>query len=68
VNDNFRRTPEQIVEQRSGNCAELASVLRAFLDALGVKSRWISEINFQPTTNAARQRTAEEKADHKRQR
>jgi len=66
VNDNFtwsytdyvKRTPEEIVARRAGNCAELASVLRAFLDASGTKSRWIHEINVQPQPTPRRQNTA----------
>lgn len=46
--------------RRAGNCAELASVLRAFLDASGVTSRWIREINVQPEKTARRQQTAAE--------
>ncbi len=66
VNDNFtwsntdyvKRTPEEIVARRAGNCAELASVLRAFLDASGTKSRWVHEINVQPEPTPRRQNTA----------
>lgn len=66
VNDNFtwsntdyvKRTPEEIVARRAGNCAELASVLRAFLDASGTRSRWIREINVQPEPTPRRQNTA----------
>jgi hypothetical protein len=69
VNDNFtwsatdyqKRTPEQIVARRSGNCAELASVLRMLLDSLHVRSRWVREINVQPEQTPRRQKTAEEK-------
>ncbi|MEP6621923.1 MAG: transglutaminase-like domain-containing protein [bacterium] len=66
VNDNFtwsytdyvKRTPQEIVARRAGNCAELASVLRAFLDASGTKSRWIHEINVQPEPTPRRQNDA----------
>jgi hypothetical protein len=66
VNDNFtwsatdyvKRTPQEIVARRSGNCAELASVLRAFLDASGTKSRWVREINVQPEPTPRRQNDA----------
>jgi len=69
VNDNFtwsatdyqKRTPEQIVARRSGNCAELASVLRMLLDSLHVRSRWVRAINVQPEQTPRRQKTAEEK-------
>ncbi|HEU4993634.1 MAG TPA: transglutaminase-like domain-containing protein, partial [Gemmatimonadaceae bacterium] len=66
VNDNFtwsytdyvKRTPQEIVARRAGNCAELASVLRAFLDASGTTSRWIHEINVQPQPTPRRQNSA----------
>jgi len=66
VNDSFtwsatdyqQRTPAQIIARRSGNCAELASVLHLLLDSLGVRSRWIREINVQPVPTERRQQTA----------
>ena len=66
VNDSFkwsytdyqRRTPEDIIARRAGNCAELASVLHMLLDTLGVRSRWIREINVQPAPTPRRQQTA----------
>jgi len=69
VNDNFtwsatdyqKRTPQEIVARRSGNCAELASVLRMLLDSMHVRSRWVREINVQPEQTPRRQKTAEEK-------
>jgi hypothetical protein len=68
VNDSFkwsytdyqRRTPEEIIARRAGNCAELASVLHLLLDTLGVRSRWIREINVQPEPTPRRQQTAAE--------
>lgn len=67
VNDGFTwsatdyasRTPFEIVARRQGNCAELAKVLRALLDSIGVRSRWIVEINVQPAATPRRQATAE---------
>jgi hypothetical protein len=66
VNDSFtwsatdyqQRTPAQIIARRSGNCADLASVLHLLLDSLGVRSRWIREINVQPAPTERRQQTA----------
>jgi hypothetical protein len=66
VNDSFKwsatdyqsRTPEQIIARRAGNCADLASVLHMLLDTLGVRSRWIREINVQPSPTPRRQRDA----------
>jgi hypothetical protein len=66
VNDSFkwsytdyqRRTPAEIIARRAGNCAELASVLHMLLDTLGVRSRWIREINVQPEPTPRRQQTA----------
>jgi len=68
INDRFewsatdyqRRTPAEIIARRAGNCAELASVLHLFLDSLGLKNRWVREINVQPAPTPRRQRTAEE--------
>lgn len=57
--DYVQRTPQQIVAQRRGNCAELASVLRAFLDASSIRSRWVSEINVQPGETPRRLKTAD---------
>lgn len=56
--DYARRTPEEVIARRAGNCAELASVLETLLRALGVESRWIAEINIQPKS-AERQASAE---------
>lgn len=58
--DYQKRTPEQILERRAGNCAELASVLAAMLKADGIPFRWISEINIQQRSED-RQKTAAEK-------
>lgn len=66
VNDGFtwsatdyqQRTPAQIIARRAGNCADLASVLHMLLDTLGVRSRWIREINVQPAPTPRRQQTA----------
>ena len=66
INDHFawsatdyqRRTPAEIIARRGGNCAELASVLHLFLDSLGMRTRWIREINVQPEPTPRRQQTA----------
>ena len=58
--DYVRRTPLEILARRQGNCADLASVLRIMLDSLGIRSRWIREINVQPDKTPRRQKTAEE--------
>jgi len=55
VNDNFeststdymKRTVEEIIKNRHGNCAELAKVLRALLEAAEIPCRWVAEINVQ---------------------
>lgn len=67
INDSFdwsatdyqSRSPAQIIARRAGNCADLASVLDMFLDSLGVRTRWVREINVQPETTPRRQRTAD---------
>jgi len=61
--DYVRRTPLEILARRQGNCADLASVLRIMLDSLGIRSRWIREINVQPDKTPRRQKTAEEMVD-----
>ena len=58
--DYVRRTPPEILARRQGNCADLASVLHMMLDSLGIRSRWIREINVQPGKTPHRQKTAEE--------
>lgn len=67
INDSFdwsatdyqSRSPAQIIARRAGNCADLASVLDMFLDSLGMRTRWVREINVQPETTPRRQRTAD---------
>ncbi len=58
--DYQKRTVAEIVARRAGNCAELANVLEALLNAAQIRSRWIAEINVHPYT-PRRQKTAEEK-------
>lgn len=58
--DYQKRTVAEIVARRAGNCAELANVLEALLNAVQIRSRWIAEINVHPYT-PRRQKTAEEK-------
>ena len=58
--DYVRRSPREILARRQGNCADLASVLHLMLDSLGIRSRWIREINVQPDKTPRRQKTAED--------
>jgi hypothetical protein len=66
INTNFKwtytdyqkRTVEEIIQRRGGNCAELANVLYALLQSAGVQARWIAEINIQPKSQR-RQNNAE---------
>jgi len=68
INDNFdwsatdyqSRTVAEVIARRAGNCAELASVLHLFLDSLGIRTRWVHEINVQPEPTPERQQTAAE--------
>lgn len=46
--DNVKRTPEEIIARRAGNCFELANVLEVLLKAAGIRSRWVAEINIHP--------------------
>ncbi len=56
MNENFewtptdykRRTVEEIIQKRGGNCAEQARVLMALLKSAGIEARWVEEINIQP--------------------
>jgi hypothetical protein len=59
--DYVRRSPLEILARRQGNCADLASLLHVMLDSLGIRSRWVREINVQPGKTPARQETAEAK-------
>jgi hypothetical protein len=66
INTNFKwtytdyqkRTVEEIIQRRGGNCAELANVLYALLQSAGVQARWIAEINIHPKSQR-RQNDAE---------
>jgi transglutaminase-like putative cysteine protease len=55
--DYQKRTMQEIVARRAGNCAELANVLAALLQAKGIRFRWIVEINVQ-ARSPQRQETA----------
>lgn len=65
INTNFtwsytdyqKRTVEEIIERRAGNCAELANVLAALLKHAEIPFRWAAEINIQPE-KPSRQETA----------
>ena len=46
--DYKKRTVEEIIQRRGGNCAEQARVLWALLEAIDINARWVSEINIQP--------------------
>lgn len=56
INTNFtwsytdyqKRTVEEIIARRAGNCAELANVLAALLTEGNIPFRWAAEINIQP--------------------
>lgn len=68
VNTNFKwsatdyqkRTVEEIIARRAGNCFELANVLAAFFDSVGIRYRWVAEINIQAPSER-RRRSAEQK-------
>jgi transglutaminase-like putative cysteine protease len=53
--DYQKRTVQEIIAQRGGNCAEQARVLEALLDAAGIETRWVAEINIH--TKSERRRT-----------
>jgi transglutaminase-like putative cysteine protease len=58
--DYQKRTAAEILERRAGNCADLATVLEALLQGIGVESRWVAEVNLQPRSEQ-RQADAEQK-------
>lgn len=58
--DYKSRTVKEILYQKGGNCAEQASVVRALLEEIGIKTRKAVEINIQPA-KAERQKNAEDK-------
>lgn len=55
--DYQKRTVEEIIQRRGGNCAELSNVLARLLKPTGIRYRWVSEINIHPYT-PRRQETA----------
>lgn len=57
--DYQKRTIEEIIERRGGNCREQAMVVTALLQRVGVKVRQIREVNIQPE-NPARARDSAE--------
>jgi transglutaminase-like putative cysteine protease len=57
--DYQKRTTEEIIRRRGGNCHELASVLERLLQASRIPYRWIAEINLQPESKE-RQESAEQ--------
>jgi transglutaminase-like putative cysteine protease len=50
--DYQQRTPEQIIERRAGNCADLARVLARLLDTVHIRYRMVREINIQPESES----------------
>jgi hypothetical protein len=56
--DYQSRSVTEILERRSGNCAEQARVLESLINSLGIISRRIAEINIQPPS-IQRQQSAE---------
>lgn len=58
--DYKKRSAEEIISRRHGNCYEQALVVSALLNEGGVRTRIARELNVQPAS-ADRQRAAEEK-------
>lgn len=48
VTDYQKRTVTEIIQNGKGNCAEQAKVLLTFLEKVGIKGRWMAEVNIQP--------------------
>jgi transglutaminase-like putative cysteine protease len=57
--DYQKRTVQEILDRKGGNCAEDARVVIALLDELGIKNRRVQEINIQPDS-PTREKNAEE--------
>lgn len=58
--DYQKRTVQDILQRRGGNCNELAMVAKASLEALGVPMRRVREINLQRASDR-RQKDAEKR-------
>ncbi len=58
--DYKSRTVKEILYQKGGNCAEQASVVKSLIEAIGIKTRKVVEINIQPA-KAERQKDAEKR-------
>lgn len=56
--DYQQRSVDEILERRAGNCAEQAKVLDALLQAAGIETRWMAELNVHPAS-ARRQADSE---------
>lgn len=46
--DYVDRSFEEIMQRKAGNCAEQAKVVETLLSYIGIKTRWVLEINAQP--------------------
>jgi hypothetical protein len=46
--DYVERTVEEILIRKAGNCAEQTKVVEKVLNYIGIKTRWVLEINSQP--------------------
>src|SRR6201996_7764561 len=57
--DYQKRTVQEILDRKGGNCDEDARVVVALLDELGVQNRRVQEINIQPASKR-REKNAEE--------
>lgn len=58
--DYQRRTVDEIIARKGGNCNEQAMVVVALLSELGIRTRRVREINIQPES-ARRQANAEQR-------
>ena len=57
--DYKRRTVEQIIERKGGNCFDQTLVVSDLLTRVGVKTRHIREINIQPRSEGRRASAAD---------
>lgn len=61
--DYKKRTVEEILERKGGNCAELARVATAVLDDLGLRMRQVREINIHVESDRRKQSAADKIAE-----
>lgn len=57
--DYTKKTVEEIIKNRAGNCAEMARVTYTLLTAVDIDCRWMAEVNLHPDSQLRQQTAAE---------